>query len=91
MAGTRSSISSVRTPCPSVGNEPAAIWAWHVLQPWGQQPLEAATLHDPRSRSSLKSETHFSSGTVLEQSWEPTALITRGTASAQTPQRSLSP
>lgn len=79
-AGAGSSVSSARTPCPGVGNESAAIWACHVLQPWGRQPLEAATLHDPRSHLSLKSETHFPSGTVLERSREPALPITQGTA-----------
>lgn len=57
-----------------------AIWAWHMLQPWGQQPLEAATLHDPISRSSLKSKTHLLSGTLLEQSWEPALPVSQGIA-----------
>lgn len=63
-----SSVSSVWTPCPGVENESAAIRAWHVLQPQGQQSLEAATLCDPRSCLSLKSKAHFLWGTVLEQS-----------------------
>lgn len=39
-----------------------------MLQPQGQQSLEAATLCDPRSCLSLKSKAHFPWGTALEQS-----------------------
>lgn len=49
-----------------------------MLQPQGQQSLEAATLCDPRSCLSLKSKAHFPWGTVLKQSQGQPVPVTWG-------------
>lgn len=49
-----------------------------MLQPQGQQSLEAATLCDPRSCLSLEGKAHFPWGTVLEQSQGQALPVTWG-------------